>query len=318
MTPRYAPILLLIGIALLAVGREAHGADRSREAPPARDGSGAVAYTDLSDSQKLLVNGWSVDGLHLVYTSQEVFPNGLMSSTRFTGVISGRAGSENHLDAQAYETWSRQHPESKSNWTIPDSPTDSAKVVVEGDGKWAGHQWKHWSFTGRPGKKLRCVIRREKTVLDLHEFRTPPGTTEADVRVFWAPGGRRIGLLFSGRRDAPPESEASFLAFSELAVDRTIGPRIEITGPAGLQPETFDHAAELIEKAGSFAPTGQRTVSRASAKTIVYALGRYKKDAAIIAAALPGGAAVKPLAAPRNGFEVIVALGASAAAPREQ
>lgn len=109
----------------------------------------------------------------------------------------------------------------------------------------------------------------------------------------------------------PPENgnEQGLIGFGELVIDRTLGPRIEIAGDKTMGPETFDKVADAIEQAG-FAPTGQR-LAKGGAKTVVYSVKRWKADAAKIAAAIPGGAEVRPMPAPRSGFEVSVVLGRS-------
>jgi hypothetical protein len=142
---------------------------------------------------------------------------------------------------------------------------------------------------------------------------------EATIELYWSPGGRRIAWLYQGKvlpkgMKVEDAEWKDLKGFTDLVVDRAVGPRIEVAGPKELGPEGFDVVADALEKAG-YAPTGQRNAAP-GAKTVIYAVSGWKDDAARMAAVIPGGAVVKPLAAPRGRFEVVVVLGRTAVSGR--
>ena len=258
---------------------------------------------------------WSADGRHVIYNKRIERGGGAVSPALFIAAVSARSRTEQRFDEAGYKEWIKTHPEAEELWGEDSSTDEHAKAIIEGEGAWVDIRPPHWKLKGKPGSKLRCSIRRDGKLLPSHVFQVPPGAVISTIDVYWSPDGRRIAWLFQGKsappatKPADPDTAPKLTGFGELVIDRTIGPRIEIAGDRSLGPETFDRVADAIEKAG-FAPTGQR-LAKGGPRTIVYTVNAWKTDAATIAAAIPGGAELRSMPAPRSGFEVTVVLGRS-------
>lgn len=126
------------------------------------------------------------------------------------------------------------------------------------------------------------------------------------LRVAWDPTGKRLALMnthddFDGVREGTPNSSVLHFVGACNSVELVTTPDLSAALPK---------VREAIEASGlPVVVVGD--AKKARDKSVVYATKGAEKDAAKLAAAIPGGATVEPLTWKANG-DLVVALGASA------
>lgn len=288
--------------------------------------------------------GWTEDSANFVYVRDIEEDAGIRMKELALVVVDARSGREKsyrlNLEGRAaFQDWLNWRPlvnarlQARGFFSETETRANGAYVVIQAKhGIWPPHKggisygqtdelsdpFCEWNVTSDWAKPIPCAIQQGKRIFLSHTFVPPKDTAVAQVIFLWSPDGSRIAWLLRGQ-PAVKEGEKLetvgdrgkplYKSFYEVVVDRTVGPRIQLAGKE-VTPELFEKVAVAIEKEG-FAPTSQDTERPMGDKTVVYARRGFEAEGKKIAAVVPGGATVKPLAG-KGRFDVIVALGRSA------
>ena len=252
--------------------------------------------------------GWTADGQWFVWSEG-------FDETRDRWVlVPARGGAPVELKGDdVWKAWLKQHPLAEEGKTGARSPDGKAQVEVKSkrgelkDGSWSAQETR--------GDAVQCSIKRGTETLPSLSFKTltAGGSTRAgaSLEFSWSPDGKRVAFVYSAGSSKPNgmgDYEGEDL--SEVSIDRVVGPRVQLVGK-DLAQAAFDKTAAAIENAG-FAPTGRDSAQANREKSVVFAAKGNEAAARAIAAVVPGGATVEALTW-KPKFEIVVALGKSAA-----